>query len=320
MATAALDFGSRYKKLLIAAGLILLLFIIGEIIVGNFFSVGQVLLTVKVATFISLFGLCQMIVISSGGGGLDLSVGFNATIVAVFVAKICDGQNENLIMALLAAVGVGALIGAVNGLFTAYLGLPPLVVTMAMGSIIQGVINVYTSGNSITGRPAPALVQITAKSTEGVPNILFILIFFTVIIMLFIYKTRWGTKLLGVGANETAAYLCGVNVKAVRLMAFIACGAIAGITGMLLVGNMGQAFKDMGSIYVMPSIAAVVVGGVSLNGGEANYIGVIIGAVMLQTLTNVFVAMGWGDAGKWMGYGIILVFMLIAYVRGKSNR
>ena len=100
----------------------------------------------------------------------------------------------------------------------------------------------------------------------------------------------------------------------------MASGAIAGLVGLLLLGNSGQAFKDMGSMYVMPSIAAVVIGGMSLNGGEGNYIGVILGAVVLQTLTNLFVAFGWGDAGKWLGYGMILLFMLIAYVREKTAR
>lgn len=320
MTNALKQFYGRYKKIIVAVGLILLLFIIGEIIVGSFFSINQVLLTIKVAAFIALFGMCQMIVIASGGGGLDLSVGFNATIVAVLAAKICDGQNANLPLAILVALAVGSAIGVVNGLFTAYMHLPPLIVTMAVSNIVQGIINVYTAGRSITGRPAPILTEIAAKSTNGFPNILFVLIILTVLIMLFIYKTRWGMKLLGVGANDTTAYLCGINVKKVRFAAFVACGALAGIVGLLLVGNMGQAFKDMGSIYVMPSIAAVVVGGLSLNGGEANYIGVILGAIILQTLTNVFVAMGWGDAGKWTGFGIILVFMLIAYVRSKRSR
>ena len=317
--SALLNFYGNHKKIIIAAGMVVLLFAVGEMIVGTFFSVNQVLLTARVASFIALFGLCQMIVIASGGGGLDLSVGFNATLTAILIARICDGQNENLLLAVLVAVGVGALIGAVNGIFSAYMLLPPLIVTMAMSNVIQGIINVYTAGRNITGRPAPILVQIAARSTGRVANILFVLAILAVLIMLIIYKTRWGTKLLGVGANENVAYLSGVNVKNVRFFAFVACGALAGFVGLLLVGYMGQAFKDMGSIYVMPSIAAVVVGGVSLSGGEGNYIGVIIGALMLQTLTNVFVALGWGDAGKWTGFGIILILMLIAYA-GKRNR
>jgi len=76
----------------------------------------------------------------------------------------------------------------------------------------------------------------------------------------------------------------------------------------------------MGSNYVMPSIAAVVVGGVSLGGGDGNYVGVILGAVFLQTLTNLLVALGWGDAGKWVGFGVVLYVLLIVYVGNRRRR
>jgi ribose transport system permease protein len=211
-------------------------------------------------------------------------------------------------------------VGLGNGLLTAYVKLPSLVVTMAMANIVQGVVNVYAAGSSITGAPSPVLQVLSAKMTGIFPNIVWVLIITAIVAMIVMFKTKIGMKLLGVGANPVAAYLSGINVKRVRTIAFIVSGAIAGLVGLLLIGNSGQAFKDMASMYVMPSIAAVVIGGMSLNGGEGNYIGVILGAVVLQTLTNLFVAFGWGDAGKWLGYGIILLFMLIAYVREKVLR
>jgi ribose transport system permease protein len=160
---------------------------------------------------------------------------------------------------------------------------------------------------------------IAAKSTGIFPNILFILIIVATIVMIILYKTKWGAVLFGVGANETTAYLSGINVKLVRCTAFIISGVLASLIGLLLIGNMGIAFKDMGSNYIMPSIAAVVVGGVSLMGGAGNYIGVILGAVFLQTLTNLLVALGWGDAGKWLGFGILLFILLIVYVRNRRS-
>jgi ribose transport system permease protein len=310
----------RYKKLIIAFLLIIFLFVLGEIVVETFFSFGQILLTIKLAAFIALFGLCQMVVIASGGSGLDLSVGYTATITAVFTAAIMDGQNSNLWMAILVALGLGIAVGLVNGVLTAYFKLPPLVVTLAMANILQGVINVYTAGRNITGRPSPVLQIIAAKSSGIFPNILFILLIVTPIVMIIMYKTKWGLKLFGSGSNETAAYLSGVNVKMVRCTAFIISGTLASLLGLLLLGNMGIAFKDMGSNYVMPSIAAVVVGGVSLTGGDGNYLGVILGAIFLQTLSNLLVALGWGDAGKWTGFGIVLFVLLIVYVSNRRRR
>jgi ribose transport system permease protein len=310
----------KNKKTIVALALILFLFIIGEIIVTNFLSLGQILLTIKLSSFIALFALCQMIVIAAGDAGLDLSVGFTATLTAILTAGIMNGQNGNLPAAIVAAVLIGAMIGFFNGMLVAYVKLPPLVVTMAMASIIQGAINVYTAGKNITGKPAPVLETLAAKSTGIFPNILFVLIIVAIVVMIILYKTRWGLKLFGVGTNERTAYLSGVNVKAVRLTAFIISGAVAGLIGLLLIGYMGTAFKDMGSSYVMPSIAAVVVGGVSLVGGEGNYFRVILGSIFLQTLTNLLVALGWGDAGKWLGFGIVLFALLIAYVSDRRKR
>lgn len=311
---------NRYKKLIVAFLLILFLFMLGEVIVSNFLSFGQILLTIKMSSFIALFALCQMIVIAAGGSGLDLSVGYTATMTAVLTASIMDGKNENLWMAILVALGIGMAVGLMNGLLTAYLKLPPLVVTLAMSSILQGAINVYTAGANITGKPSPVLQIIAAKSTGIFPNILFLLIIVAAIVMVILTKTKWSLMLFGVGANETTAYLSGVNVKLVRCIAFVISGVLASLIGLLLIGNMGIAFKDMGSNYVMPSIAAVVVGGVSMLGGEGNYIGVILGAIFLQTLTNLLIALGWGDAGKWVGFGIVLFVLLIIYVSDRRRR
>jgi len=179
---------------------------------------------------------------------------------------------------------------------------------------------VYTAGHNITGRPSPVLQIIAAKSIGIFPNILFILIIVAPLVMVLLYRTQWGLKLFGAGTNETAAYLSGVNVKRVRFVSFLISGVLASLIGLLLLGNMGIAFKDMGSNYVMPSIAAAVVGGVSLTGGDGNYIGVLLGVICLQTLTNLLVAMGWGDAGKWLGFGIVLFVLLIVYVSNRRSR
>ena len=310
----------RQKKLIIAFLLIAFLFVLGQVTVSNFLSFGQVLLTIKLASFIALFGLCQLIVMAGGGGGLDLSVGYTATLTAVLTASIMNGQNANLGIAILVALAIGLLVGAANGFLAAYVKLPPLIVTMSMSLIVQGGINVYTAGADITGKPSPILQTLAAGSTGIFPNILFVLLIVTPIVMVVLSRTKWGLALYGAGTNETAAFLGGVLVKRVRFASFVISGLLASVIGLLLLGNMGLAFKDMGSNYVMPSIAAAVVGGVAMSGGEGNYFGVILGAVFLQTLTNLLVAIGWGDAGKWLGFGIVLFTLLIVYVSDRRVR
>jgi ribose transport system permease protein len=313
-------FENKYKKLIIAFLLIVLLFVLGQILVGNFIQADQILFTVKLASFIALFGLCQMVVIIGGNSALDLSVGYAATTSVVFTASIMDGKDENLWLAILVAVGIGFMIGLLNGTLSAYLKLPAFVVTLATANILQGVVNLYSAGRSITGKPSPILTEIAAKSTGSFPNIIILLIIVAVAVTIILKKTRLGLMLFGVGANEKSAYLSGANVKMIRLISFIVSGVVACLIGLLLVGNMGIAMKDMGSSYVMPSIAAVVVGGVSLAGGEGDFLGVILGAIFLQTLTNLLVALGWGDAGKWTGFGIVLFVLLIVYVSNRRRR
>jgi ribose transport system permease protein len=310
----------KNKAIIVALLLIVFLFGLGGVAVSNFLSFSQVLLTIKLASFIALFGLCQMIVIAAGGDGLDLSVGYAATLTAVLTTYVMDGKDENLMLAIGIAIALGLVIGLLNGLFTAYVKLPPLVVTLAMANILQGAINVYTAGTNITGRPSPILHVVAAQSTGIFPNILFLLIVAAALVMIVLHKTKWGLMLFGAGANERTAYLSGVSTRRVRCIAFVVSGVLASLIGLLLVGNMGMAFKDMGSNYVMPSIAAAVVGGVSLSGGNGNYIGVILGAIFLQTLTNLLVALGWGDAGKWTGFGIVLFILLIVYVSNRRKR
>ncbi len=310
----------RNKKLIAAFLAIVFLFVVGHFIVPNFLSLNQILITVKLASFIALFSLCQMIVMAAGGAGLDLSVGYTATMTAIFTASIMNGRNENLWLAILVALGFGLAVGFSNGFLSAYLKLPSLVVTLAMSQILQGIINVYTAGALITGKPSPVLQIVAAKSTGTFPNIIFLLILVTAVVMVLLYRTKWGATLFGVGENETAAYLSGVNTRRVRTIAFIMSGTLASLIGLLLLGNMGVAFKDMGSDYVLPSIAAAVVGGVSLSGGDGNYIGVILGAILLQALLNLLVALGWGDAGKWVGFGIVLYALLAAYVSNRRGR
>lgn len=311
---------AKYRKVFTILVLIVLLYIGGGIVVPGFLSLEQVLLTLKLAAFIALFGLCQMIVIVAGGGGLDLSVGYMATLTAVLTASIMDGRNEYLWLAFLVALVLGTLVGLANGVLTSYLRLPPLVVTLAMADILQGIVNAYVAGKAITGRPSPVLVVLAARLTGIFPNILFILVPVALAATFVFQRTKWGQVLFGVGANERTAYLCGINVKRVRLLTFTVSGVLASLIGLLLLGNMGIAFKDMGSNYVMPSIAAVVVGGVPLSGGSGSYLGVILGAVFLQALTNLLTALGLGDAGKWLGFGIILFAMLSVYASNRRSR
>ncbi len=297
--------------------------VIAGLVTGNFgvfLSVKQCMVLIRLASFTALFALCQMIVMTVGGGGLDLSIGYVSALAAICAGHIIEGSNAGLPLAVVVAVAIGAAFGLLNGVFVSYVGLPPLVVTMAMASVVQGICYLYTTHTPISGMPCPAITFFTSKFTGIVPNMLFMLIPAAVVVEIVYKKTRLGVKILGVGSNETAAHLSGVNVKRVRAFAYMASGIIAGLCGIVLLGYFGKASMDLGNNYVMTSIVCAVVGGVAINGGKASYVPVILGAFVLQTLNSLFVAIGWGDAGKWVGFGLILLVMLMIYVRNKMSR
>lgn len=315
------DAFAKRKKLISVILLIVVLSIIGELVVGGILTLNQGLSTLKYASYTAMFALCQMIVIAGGGNAIDLSVGYVATLSAIFGVAIMNGAGGlNFFYAILVAILVGGFFGMINGALVSFFDLSALVVTMSMSSIVQGVINVYTAGTSISGKPSPILRTITVEETLGIPNIVLFMLALIVIMTLILSKTELGPVLRGVGENSRTAYLSGANVKLRRFFAFAASGAIAGLIGLMLAGNMNMAFKDMGSSYVMPSYAAVVVGGVALKGGETSYIRVYLGAVFLQLLSSLFIQLGGGDALKWFGYGTILYVLLLVYASERRKK
>lgn len=320
-------FYKAHAKVMNSLLMCIAVFVLGELILGirngswgTFLSVSQILITIRLAAFTAIFALCQQCVISVGGGGLDLSIGYVATLAGILGGHLMNGGNIGLLPAIAIAVVIGTAFGFLNGVLTAYIKVPSLVVTMAVGSIVQGIINAYTSKVPIKGYASPILTQMCAKFTGVIPNIIFFLLIILIVVQIIYAKTKIGVKALGVGSNETAAHLSGVNVKRVRCIAFIVSGIIAALGGLLLLGYLGIAAKDMGSNYVMPSIVVVVVGGISIDGGESNFVSVFLATIFIQSMTNLFIALGWGDAGKWLGYGLILLIMLSAYIRNKRVR
>lgn len=177
----------REKKTWIIIALILGLCLVGEIFIGNFLNIGQVLTTVKFASYTAFFGLCQMVVVAGGGNALDLSVGYIATLSGILGVSVMKGSDSGLPLAILIAIVVGFLFGFLNGLLISYFKLSPLVVTMAMSSVIQGIVNVYAAGMSISGNPSPVLRIIATKSTLGFPNIV-LLLFVVLAVVYFPFK------------------------------------------------------------------------------------------------------------------------------------
>jgi len=291
------------------------LIFIGEIFSDGFSSVKHVLMLFKVASFLGFLSLAQTIVIISGSGGIDLSVGAMASIGAVFGAAIINGNDSNLLLAFVVVTLIGLILGCFNGLMISYFKIPALIMTLAMASVVNGIIYIFSAGLILGGSASPMLETLSNGVTLGIPNIVYIWLVVTLVAMFVFHLTKTGVTLYGVGSNEKAAVLKGVDVKWFKVWVYGSSGAISTITGLLLLGYIGTAFLDIGSRYMLPSIAAATIGGISIKGGSGNYMGVVGGAFVLTVISAVLIALQMGEAGRQIVFGIVILILLMIYGR-----
>lgn len=261
------------------------------------------------ASFIAVAAAGQGLVVLTGG--IDLSVPWVMTLGAILLTWWTNGQNGALIWALPAVLIIGALIGATSGAGVAYLGIAPVIVTIAMNSVVQGIVLVSTRGTP-KGSAPPLLKDVMTSKLAGIPIIVILLVLFTVGVGLAMSRTSAGKRTYAVGNSELVARLSGVRVPAVLIGVYAISGACSALAGILLAGFSSQAFLGMGDDYLLPSIAAVVIGGASILGGRGHYTGTIGGALFLALLTAVLAAVSVSDATREIIFGVVILLAVIA--------
>lgn len=304
---------------LMLIGLSCLLLVIGQIVMPGFFSAGQVGDQLKIAAFLGIFGLCQTIVIAAGGQGLDLSVGATATLGGILSAAIMHGGNAGTPVALLAALGAGLLVGSANGIGIAILRVPPLVATLAIASVVDGGVIAAVGIFHPSTAASPLLVWIAGWSSGGVPNVVVLWAALGAIAIWLLSGSAWGRWLAATGANPTAALLSGTDTRLVRIAAYAISGGLASFGGFLLTGYVGQAFFGLGDPYILTSIVVATIGGASLAGGRAPYLGVAAGGIMMTVLVSLLTALTIGESGRQIIFGLTLLLFL-AFDRAMKGR
>jgi ribose transport system permease protein len=294
--------------------LVILVLVAGQYAVPGFTSPAQMGNQLKIATFLGLFGISQTLVMIAGGQGLDLSVGAAATlggiIGAALIGGVPGGLPGGLPAAFIGAIACGIVIGLVNGVGIATFRVPPLVMTLAMASLVDGALIVWSSVVHANTAASPGLVMLSGRSVFGVPSVVLLWIVAAALTFGFLEHSAWGRRLMATGANPTAAWLTGVRVHRVRIAAYVASAVIAALTGVLLVGYVGQAFLGLGNTYVLTSVVVAVIGGVSLAGGRGDYLNVAFATIFITVLTSLLTALQIGEAGRQGIFGITLLAFL----------
>ena len=308
----------RNAALLIGVAIVLM--IAGNIVTPGFLNFAQVGTQLKISAFLGLFALCQTFVLIAGGEGIDLSVGAIGSLGGVVGAGLLLGHDAMVLPVAIAMALAGAAVGAINGLGIALFGVPPLVMTLAMASIVNGGLIIFESVAQPAIAASPFLVRLAGRATLGLPNIFLLWIAVGAIAVWFLAATAWGRKLVGTGANPRVALLSGTHVTRMKIFVYALSGLVAALSGFCLIGYVGAAFLGLGDAYVLSSIVVAVIGGTSLAGGRGSYLGVAAAAILITVLTSLLTTMQIGEAGRQIVFGCILIGFLLLNRRLGSLR
>ncbi|OKL53398.1 sugar ABC transporter permease [Bowdeniella nasicola] len=308
------------NPIMIAAALAIVLVIIGEIFSPGFGSYGQIMSTLRTASFLGFIAVGQTIVILSGGEGIDLSVGKVATFAAIIASRTMHGDNAQFLQGIALSLVIAAGIGLINGLGIVGLRIPPFVMTLGMLGVVHGLILVYTGGYA-DGRAAPLLVElVNGRLLFGVPGVIFLWVAIAVLVTLLLRRTKFGWDLYAVGTNREAAKLSGVRVNRTIILAYVSSAVFAALGGILMVGYTQTVFLSLADDLTLPSIAAVIIGGTLISGGVGTYLGSAIGAIVLTVLTNLLTSLRMAESSRTVIQGIVLIVLLALYGRGRKLR
>ncbi|MGI8550368.1 MAG: ABC transporter permease [Dehalococcoidia bacterium] len=304
---------TRNSSIVLAFVLAFVMFVGTSLAASGFASGSNIRYLLVAATFIGVVGLGQTFVVL--GGGVDLSIPYTLTAVALLTSYWSKGQDAGLWWMIPVALALAALIGVANGIGVALLGVSPIIMTLGMNVIVEGGLLAYLNGQEV-GTAPPFLNAVTQGSVGPVPIPVLIWLGLAAVATVVLTTMTYGRRLYAVGTNRTVAELSGIRSSTVLLAPYVVSALTAGVAGLLLTGYTGQAYLGMGDPYLFASVAAVAVGGASLLGGSGHYIGTIGGALVLTVLAGLLpvlnVSLGWVDI---IYGGMILITVFLASVR-----
>jgi ribose transport system permease protein len=258
---------------------------------------------------ISGFGILMVIIT----GGIDLSVGSVMAMAGLITAMMLKA-NFGVFISTIGGILVGSLIGFINGLLISKTNLPPFIATLGTMNIARGFCYGITGGWPI--RDLPRNFNILGQYDipflgVGIPLPVVFMIILGIITSIFLNRTSWGYRIYAVGGNEQAARLSGINTGRVKILVYVLCGVLTAIGGILMTARLGVAAPTAATGYELDVIAAAVIGGASLTGGEGTVLGVIIGAAIMQVLRTGMVLLGFPAYWQPSAIGAIIIAAII---------
>jgi ribose transport system permease protein len=267
----------------------IVLFILSPILAQGSVSGSSILIVFSFASILAIAAIGQTLVIQQGG--LDLTVPGVMSVAAVLVSKYPAGDSSQFPIWALIAIASGALSGLVNGVAITRFRITPFVATLAVNALLYGTVLYMTKGTSTQAVPA-VLADFTVGRVGRIPNLAIVAVIFVVLFEIAIRAATIGRRFVAVGANNRAARAAGMRVIGIQVATYVVAGAVYATAGVLLAGYLGIPSLLVGNSYLLPTIAAVVLGGTSLLGGAGSVAATAIGALFLTQLQQVTLGMG----------------------------
>ncbi len=255
-----------------------------------------------------IIAACGMTVIMIARG-LDLSVGSVLGAASVLAAALAS-SGTTLSLAFAAALGFGAAVGLINGLIIANLSVSPIIVTLGMLNIARGIAYLISPSAILVGLP-PNWGDIGTGQILGLPVPLLIAIMAAIAFHTLTAHTAFGKRIYAIGGNEEAARLSGINVSRTLTLLYVLCGLTAALAGILLASRVGVGDPNVGVGFELQVIAAVIIGGTSLSGGEGRIVGTVMGAFIITVLANGLNLAGVEPFWQWIAQGLVLIAAII---------
>jgi len=298
------------KKELTMLGVLIALAVITAALNPLFLGAENLRNNVRHISLISLFALGEAVVIIAGG--IDLSIGSVICIAAVTTSYLTMYLDVGIVPAVFAGLASSLVIGVLQGLVIARLGVQPFVVTLGSMLLLRGIAEVLTGGTDIGFQGKfPGFRFLGEGTALGMPVPFWFALCAIVITAFLMHRTLFGRYCYAIGSNPEAARLSGVPVRAVRMVTFIACAFLSGVAGILYVAYLPTATPSLGSAYELHAVAAAVLGGCSLQGGRGSVFGVLIGAGIMQVTFNAVNLVGRSLWQNVVAGGVILAAVIV---------
>jgi ribose transport system permease protein len=310
-------FVSRNRVTFFLFLLVIALFLLGQIVSRGFLGYQHIGDILRAASFLGIVAIGQTLVVLTAG--IDLSVGPLITMGNVFICILMNGLDSNNLWAIAVLILLGLVFGTISGLGVAYLRISPLVMTLAVGSLVTGITLIYSKG-APKGFSSPILREIgVGYVLNTIPIIVVIWIVLSAVTIALLNFSVYGRKLMYAGANANTASLSGINVRLVKTIAYAISGVSAVLSGIFMAGYTQTAFLGIGNQYTLWSITAVVIGGTSLTGGKGGYSGTIAGAIILILIGSILTLLHIPEAGRRIAEGLIILVMITIYFRKRGR-